>query len=263
MLKHGQRGALAVGHRVDHFAAAVHAIAAGEVTRVAGSVRWRGSATMRPSRISIWRNCCMSVDNGDWPMAGTTMLQAIVDCESGTWHHGHAYLLHLHRVEQQAAVGIGADGERLPCATGTARPPAWRVRIRNRTRRCRSRRGDRGCRRFPRRGGARRWRRRWRCCLRPPPRPSRRSRASARSCRRRSSSSALITPSWSSPGMPRRCMAPRPTPRKMKSNSDFELFERLRQNRSPIQSETRRPCGESTPTSRRLSAARSLYSATP
>src|ERR1700757_3214026 len=36
LLEHGQRGALAVSHRVNNFAAAVHAIAAGIVTRVAG-----------------------------------------------------------------------------------------------------------------------------------------------------------------------------------------------------------------------------------
>src|SRR5271169_589439 len=35
LLEHGERGALAVGHRIHHFAAAIHAIAPGIVARVA------------------------------------------------------------------------------------------------------------------------------------------------------------------------------------------------------------------------------------
>src|SRR5215472_3218360 len=41
VLEHGQRGAFAVGHRVDNFPAAVHAIPSGVVTRIAGSSRAR------------------------------------------------------------------------------------------------------------------------------------------------------------------------------------------------------------------------------
>ena len=47
-------------------------------------------------------------------MAGTTMSQSMVNCESGTGQQFMIYLLHLHSIEQQATVLARANSERLP-----------------------------------------------------------------------------------------------------------------------------------------------------
>ena len=67
----------------------------------------------------------------------------------------------------------------------------------------------------------------------------------------------------SSPGTPRRCMAPRPTPRKMKSNSAFELRRGFGGLDLRPETELDAHAANQSRLSRRLSAARSLYSATP
>ncbi len=172
--------------------------------------------------------------------------------------------LHLHRIEQQR-----------PCSS-VRMASGWR-RHRNCTPSClavlvfevegrhvAARRGDRGDRPSPRPG--RRAALAASMAVLPAPTTTTvpvSSRRSARSCTRQMSSSAFITPLASSPGIFSRCMAPRPTPRKIKSNSSSSAASVARRIRSRRQSGTPRPCGESSRSSRRLSAARSLYSATP
>ena len=127
------RGALAVGHRVHHFAAAVDAIAAGVIFRIAGAAGRRGRprSSRRRSRRAAWRS------RRDCPSAGITMSHATANSRPGSARHAAAAGIglaqsRLARIRRPRRGRLARRSRPAAPASGTARLPPWSGRTRTR-----------------------------------------------------------------------------------------------------------------------------------